>query len=94
MNKPSIFVLALALGTGAGMALAHGPQSLAAPGRVVSTAVVADPASNAAFRDGLYQAKLALDRGSEAHIASGRWATEGDRAWFAAGYRQGYFQAR
>jgi len=47
-------------------------------------------ATDGAFRDGLYQGQLAVTRGSEPHVAIGRWAATQDRTSFAAGYRKGY----
>ena len=92
MKTVSMFVIGLALGTGADVALGHGPhRRVDAPG--TATRATSDGASNAAFRDGLYQAKLALQRGSGAHIATGRWRSDQDRASFAAGYQQGLAQA-
>jgi len=46
--------------------------------------------TDGAFRDGLYLGQLAAERGSESHIAVGRWATPDDRSSFTAGYQQGY----
>jgi hypothetical protein len=48
--------------------------------------------TDGAFRDGLYLGRLSAERGSGSHIASARWATDQDRASFAAGYRRGYSQ--
>jgi hypothetical protein len=92
MKTISIFVIALALGGGASVALGYGPHWSAGSVRP-ATRITADSASNAAFRDGLYQAKLALQRGSGVHVATGRWRSEEDRASFAAGYQLGYAQA-
>src|ERR1700737_3084509 len=47
-------------------------------------------ATNAAFRDGLYQGQLAAEQGREPRPTSGRWKSEQDRASFIAGYQQGY----
>ena len=47
-------------------------------------------ATSAPFRDGLYQGKLAAKRGDAPRVSTGRWATEADRASFAAGFHQGY----
>ena len=47
-------------------------------------------AADGAFRDGVYQGQLAMARGSEPHVAIGRWASTQDRASFVAGYRKGY----
>jgi hypothetical protein len=44
----------------------------------------------AAFRDGLFQAKLDVQNGRGPHLATGRWSTTSDRALFVAGYQQGY----
>jgi hypothetical protein len=60
---------------------AHGPKSTA--GNVSQT-------TDAAFRDGLFQAKLDVQRGKAPHLSSGRWSTFSDRALFIAGYQQGY----
>jgi hypothetical protein len=50
-------------------------------------------AADGAFRDGLYQGQLAMARGSEAHVAVGRWAAPQDQTSFAAGYRKGYMDS-
>ena len=47
-------------------------------------------ASNAAFRDGLYQGKLDAQHGSKPHIRSARWSAEPDRLAFVSGYKLGY----
>ncbi len=48
------------------------------------------PATNAAFRDGLFLGRLAVKHGEESRIAVGRWATGQDRLFFTTGYQQGY----
>jgi hypothetical protein len=45
--------------------------------------------SSAAFRDGLYQARLQAEQGKKPHVASGRWAARADRIAFVAGYQEG-----
>jgi hypothetical protein len=45
---------------------------------------------NAAYRDGLFQGKLARVRGSEPHVAVGRWSTDADRSAFTTAYQQAY----
>jgi hypothetical protein len=47
-------------------------------------------ASNAAYRDGLYQAKLDAREGRKPHFAVGRWSTEAARTSYIAGYQDGY----
>jgi len=92
MKTLSIFVVALAIGTALGASF-QSRSLTAVPMSRGSSAAIVDGASNAAFRDGLYQAKLAVERGSGVHIAAGRWASDDDRVSFAAGYQQGYMQA-
>jgi hypothetical protein len=45
---------------------------------------------SAAYRDGLYLGKMAAERGDAAHVATARWASDTDRAQFAAGYEQAF----
>jgi hypothetical protein len=47
-------------------------------------------ASNAAYRDGLFQGRLARERGGKPHVSLGRWSTAGDRSAFSAGYDQAF----
>jgi hypothetical protein len=47
-------------------------------------------ATSAAFRDGLFLGSLAVKRGEPAHLSTGRWANEHDRALFTEGYQQAY----
>jgi hypothetical protein len=60
-------------------------------GKVIAAAgVEARFAADGAFRDGLYQGKLAAERGQPPRVAIGRWNTEQGRAMFSAGYHRGY----
>jgi len=52
----------------------------------------ADHITNAAFRDGSYQARLDVENGRKPHLSSGRWRTDEDRASYIAGYRHVYPQ--
>ena len=54
------------------------------------SAADAQSANDAAYRDGLYQAQQDVSQKRQAHITSGRWGSEQDRASFVAGYLQGY----
>ncbi|HLV87539.1 MAG TPA: hypothetical protein VKV39_11215 [Candidatus Sulfotelmatobacter sp.] len=47
-------------------------------------------AADGAFRDGLYQGRLAAQNGRSSQPKTGRWSTKQDRASFAAGYSRGY----
>ena len=49
-----------------------------------------DPNTMAAYRDGLYHARLQAKRGEEPHLAVGRWQKAADRELFVAGFRQGF----
>ena len=86
MKKLSLFTVVIALCLSAAAMIQSGRAS---NGRQTSK-VDASRVTSAPFRDGLYLGKLAAERGGESHISVGRWATEGDRASFAAGFQQGY----
>jgi hypothetical protein len=45
-------------------------------------------ATNAAFRDGMFQGKLDIQNGNKLHLGSGRWSADADRTSFIAGYHQ------
>lgn len=47
-----------------------------------------EEATNAAFRDGMFQGKLDIQNGRKLHLSSGRWRTDADRTSFIAGYHQ------
>jgi hypothetical protein len=44
--------------------------------------------SNAAYRDGVFQAQLAIDRHSTEQPSVSRWSRPADREMFVAGYKQ------
>jgi hypothetical protein len=50
----------------------------------------ANPNTDAAFRDGLFVAKLDLENGRSARETRGRWVKAEDKASFVAGYRQAF----
>ena len=52
------------------------------------------PATNAAFRDGMFQAKYDTEQGRKLHLSSGRWSSDADRASFIAGYHEALRQSR
>jgi hypothetical protein len=86
MTSRALYVVVL-LGAAALLAFVRVSGRLAiAP--TPNPAVVTD----AAFRDGLYQAQLDVRQKRHAHITSGRWSTTQDRVSFVAGYEQGYTQ--
>jgi len=86
MRKYFVGVLAIALCLGGAALLRSGNRQ----DTFVDENQDAVGASDGAFRDGLYQGQLAMARGSEPHVAVGRWAVTQDRVSFVAGYRKGY----
>ena len=50
--------------------------------------------TDAAFRDGLFLARLDADNGRNPHLMSGRWSTDADRRLFVAAYLQAYREMR
>jgi hypothetical protein len=50
--------------------------------------------TNAAFRDGLFLARLDAEQGRKPHLMSGRWSSDGDRRLFIAAYLQAYREIR
>ena len=83
MKRKSLFVLAVTLGIA-------GFVQISVRANVRERASHSARATDAAFRDGLFLAKLDAQNGRQPHIATGRWSTTADRASFTAGYQQGY----
>ena len=84
MNRPSLFILDVSLGLAIVASVgvsAYRPKM--EPGKGTH-------AIDAAFRDGLYQAKLDVQDGRAPRLNTGRWGNNADRAVFIAGYEQGY----
>jgi len=46
--------------------------------------------TDAAFRDGLFLARLDAEHGRKPHLTSGRWSTDADRRSFISAYLQAY----
>jgi len=46
--------------------------------------------TDAAFRDGVFLARLDAEHGRKPHLASGRWSTDADRRSFVSAYLQAY----
>jgi hypothetical protein len=84
MKKQLLYALTLTLGIAAAWLVnesEYGPQT-----RSGNT----DPVVDAAFRDGAFEAKIDVQNGKKAHLMSGRWGADRDRALYIAGYRQAY----
>ena len=84
MNRRVFLILALSLGFTAGLIVGKAKRGPSLP------TVGAAQSADAAFRDGLYQAKLDVEEGRKPHPAIGRWSSAEARASFLAGYRAGY----
>ena len=84
MKRQSLFILDVSLGLAIVASVgvsAYRPKM--EPGK-------GPQAIDAAFRDGLYQAKLDVQDGRAPRLRTGRWSAHADRALFIAGYEQGY----
>ena len=82
MQSPIVLTIGVAVGLVVGFSV-RGPQASSANRQAV----------DAAFRDGMFQAKLDVESGRKPHVACGRWNSNADRALFIAGYQQGYREA-
>jgi hypothetical protein len=85
MNKVLTFVLAITVCLGTTALLAIRTQTSAG---VQKSDAILD--ADGAFRDGIYLGRLTAERGRPARPMTGRWASNKDRAAFAAGYNRGY----
>ncbi|MGB7848685.1 MAG: hypothetical protein WBL63_23945 [Candidatus Acidiferrum sp.] len=84
MRRRFVVALALSASFAAGLLVggsAHKPQLTARNPRLEA---------DAAFRDGVYQAKLDVQSGRKPHLSIARWNTEAARALFTSGYWQSY----
>jgi hypothetical protein len=50
--------------------------------------------TSAAYRDGLFLARLDAEQGRKPHLMSGRWSSDGDRRLFVAAYLHAYREMR
>jgi len=62
---------------------------LAQSGKTISEGDAVAYVTGAPYRDGLFQGKLARDRGDAGHISAGRWSSQLDRTAYSDGYQQG-----
>jgi hypothetical protein len=89
MKRLSTYLLTIVV-TGAATAIF-------APVALHRSCVVAGNVNNqttAAFRDGLFLARLNAKHGRKPHLMSGRWSTDADRRLFVAAYLQAYREMR
>lgn len=84
MNRRVFLMLALSVGFAAGLIVGEAKRVPNLPAMEVAQS------ADAAFRDGLYQAKLDTEEGRKPHPAIGRWRSAEARALFLAGYQMGY----
>jgi opacity protein-like surface antigen len=85
MGKIFTFTLAIAVCLGTTAMLASHDRAVR-----LSQKTSVPPASDAAFRDGLYVGKLAAEAGRPLHAPAGRWSRDADRTSFVAGFQRGY----
>ncbi|MGA6983653.1 MAG: hypothetical protein WBZ11_19015 [Candidatus Sulfotelmatobacter sp.] len=88
MTKLSTFALAIAVSLGTTAMLDNRPHTINP-----NAGAEAQLSADSAFRDGIYQGKLASERGQPLSPSVGRWSAAQDRAMFAAGYSRGYSEA-
>jgi len=84
MRTRAFLMLALSVSFAAGLIVGGSKRGASLP------AVEPTQSTDAAFRDGLYQASLDVKEKRKPHPAIGRWSTAEARASFLAGYQRGY----
>jgi hypothetical protein len=62
------------------------------PSQLQDQKLTADFANSAPFRDGLFQGRLAKQRGEGPRVSQSRWAFGDDQAGYAAGYQHAFAQ--
>jgi hypothetical protein len=78
-----VFIIVIAAAAGATSATVALHRSQVVAGNV-------NQQTDAAFRDGLFLARLDAEHGRKPHLASGRWSTDADRRSFVTAYLQAY----
>jgi hypothetical protein len=79
---PIVLTIGIAVGLGVGFSI-----------RSLHPSSADRQAVDAAFRDGIFQARLDVESGRKPHVDCGRWNSNADRALFIAGYQQAYREA-
>lgn len=103
VNGPFLYAFIFVIAVGGSSAMLIKPAGRPSQTARASATVGSNPttssgpneATDAAFRDGLYQGKLAAESGRKSRptIGYGRWHDDHDLDSFVAGYQQGYAQA-
>lgn len=65
-------------------------RSLAQSGKTIPEADAVAYVTGAPYRDGLFQGKLARERGEAAHLSMSRWSSLVDRTAYTDGYQEGF----
>jgi len=68
-------------------------RSLARSGKTISEADAVAYVTGAPYRDGLFQGKLARERGEAGHISADRWSSQLDHTAYSDGYQEGFGDA-
>jgi hypothetical protein len=84
LKRRALFVLALSVSFVTGLLVGNSAHKPKLAGSNPAQEV------DAAFRDGVFQAKLDVQDGRKPHLSISRWNTEAARALFVAGYQKGY----
>ena len=79
MNRLFLFALTIALSAGAATSVFSGSEER-------GLANAGTQQNSAAFRDGMYLAKLDAESGRKPHLMATRWTNSSDRSAFLAGY--------
>lgn len=83
MNRLFLFALTIALSAGAATSVFKASEEH-------GLANAAGQENSAAFRDGMYLAKLDTENGRKPHLIASRWRNASDRSAFLAGYEAVY----
>jgi len=65
-------------------------RTLAQSGHPVRGSDAVAYVTSAPYRDGLFQGKLARERGETLHVSAGRWPSQLDRSAYLDGYLEGF----
>jgi hypothetical protein len=65
-------------------------KKLAQSGNAVAGADAIAYVTSAPYRDGLFQGKLARERGELGRVSAGRWSSQLDRSAYTDGYLEGF----
>ena len=65
-------------------------RKLTQTGSVAAGSDAVADVTSAPYRDGLFEGKLAQERGEAGHVSAGRWSSQLDRSAYTGGYLEGF----